>query len=574
MREEDDSSTDDCSAWRPGIGSHIPRALRHLETIFRTECVSTPLDEIKELASLTGLPDEELTVFRPERLVLHELIVRVTADIAVAEGNSEDVFGRNFRRITEQILTDYIPPQRAAIERAYDEVREQADAAVRRILAESVSEPAPAAVPRAFPFGLFTKLRTPPAPTETVEAREQRAIAGFKTSGFATDDPLLQSVYKSLYRVLGSIMATHGRLGSNLELMATLVIRHVCTTYGSRRIGQLLSPIVEAAIDEHGYARTGVRESPVLISLKGASASGKSSLRPMLKQVMREQGLEADGYATISPDIWRRLLLDYESLGAAYKYAGQLTGRELTVVDGKLDRYIRHKAYRDRAIPHILVDRFRFDSFSSESVGLVLFNTYARYIATMYMYFVVTPPEETVERGWLRALERGRYKSVEDFLAHSVEAYTGMPKMLFKYLDAEQPDYRFFFVDNRVPKGTFPLTIAFGDRAEMTIYDPLALIDIERFQKINIHATSRDEVYPGGPVGEVASNAGFLKEVIRRIPVVTFADRASGMCYLRTRKRAIEVLDETTLARMLEDAQVRATVAEIAPTIVEERTPK
>ncbi len=561
--------TDVCSAWRPGIKSHIPGELRHLETIFRPECVFTPPEEIKELASLTGLAEEELTAFRPERLVLHELIVRVTADIAVAEGESEEVFGHNFRRIAERILADTIAPQHASIERVWNDLREQADTAVRGILAETLDETSAPPAPRRFPLSLFKRRQSPPASSESTEAKEQRVISGYKTAGFATDDPLLQSVYKSLYRVTGAITATQGRLGSNLDLIATLVTRHVCNTYGSRRIGQLLSPLVDAVIIDHGYARTGIRTSPILISLKGASASGKSSLRPMLKQVMREQGIEADGYATISPDIWRRLLLDYGSLGAAFKYAGQLTSRELSVVDGKLDRYIRDKADRDRAIPHILVDRFRFDSFSSEQVGVVLFNTYARYIATMYMYFVVTPPEETVERGWQRALERGRYKSVEDFLAHSVEAYTGMPKMLFKYLNAERPEYRYFFVDNRVPKGTFPLTIAFGDRAEMTIYDPLALIDIERFQKINIHATSRDEVYPAGPANSAPANAGFLKEIIRQIPVVTFVDRTNDVSYLRATHRHFEVLDETTFARRLEDAELRATLAEIAAEVVD-----
>ncbi len=37
--------------------------------------------------------------------------------------------------------------------------------------------------------------------------------------------------------------------------------------------------------------------------------------------MIQELGIETDGYGTISPDIWRRILLDYDSLGAAYKYA-------------------------------------------------------------------------------------------------------------------------------------------------------------------------------------------------------------------------------------------------------------
>lgn len=570
----DHHSTDGFSAWNPGLGSGIPDELRHLETIFRPECAFITPDEARELAGLTGLPQEELAVLRPRRLVLHEVIVRVTADIAVAEGDSEEVFGHNFRRIARKILDDYVAPELAAIERAYAELHEQADALVRRILSESLNEvrAAPVPVPRRFPFSLFDKPRPPAASAEPAQAREHRALSGYKTAGTAAGEPLLQSVYKSLYRVLGSIAARQGRIGSDLDLLAKLVTRHVCNTYGSRRISQLLAPLIEAAISDQGYARTCNRANPILISLKGASAAGKSSLRPMLKQVMREQGIESDGYATISPDVWRRLLLDYDSLGPAYKYAGHLTSREVAVIDGKLDRYIRHKAYRDRAIPHILVDRFRFDSFSSEQVALVLHNTYARYVATMYMYFVVTPPEDTVERGWQRALARGRYKSVEDFLAHSVEAYTGMPKILFKWLASSLAEYRYFFVDNRVPKGTFPPTIAYGDRSEITIYDPVALIDIERYQKIDIHATSRDAVHPPQQANAVSMNAGFLKELVRRIPEVKLADRASGAIYLHARNRVFEVVDEATLARVLENVQARAALKEIAPQAVETRS--
>ncbi len=87
----------------------------------------------------------------------------------------------------------------------------------------------------------------------------------------------------------------------------------------------------------------------------------------------------------------------------------------------------------------MLVDRFRFDSFSTERISKVLHGTYVRHVDTMYMYFVVTPPHATVERGWERGLQTGRYKAVEDFLDHSVEAYVGMPKILFKWLANDRP---------------------------------------------------------------------------------------------------------------------------------------
>ena len=551
------------SAWNPGVGAGIPREFRALETIFRPECAFTGCSEIDELVALTGLPHEELTVFRPQRLALHETIIRVTADIAVAEGEEEEDFGRNFRRIATKIRDDYVAPHMEQVEQAYTELGRRAAALASEILAETLfAAPASTVAPRRW-FGRWCAKQRPAE--ESPADREYRIVAGYKAMGLGSDDPLRRAAFKSLYRVLGAIAGKRGRLGADQDLLAKLVARHVCNSHGSQLIGQVIAPFVDAAIGREGYARVARREKPVLISLKGASAAGKSSLRPMLKQVLREQGIEADGYATISPDVWRRQLLDYESLGPARKYAGHLTSRELMVIDGKLDRYIRDKANREGAISHLLVDRFRFDSFTAERVGRVLHDTYAKYVDTMYMYFVVTPPEETVERGWQRALERGRYKAVEDFLGHGVEACRGMPKILFKWLASPRPEYHYVFLDNRVPKGTFPRTIARGDRSGMIIYDPVALIDIERYQKINIHAASPQEVYPSPAAMAVAANSGFLKECVRRIAAIEFVDRESGLAYLQVRQGSFAVLDAALLARVLGDADVAAALGEIAP---------
>src|ERR1700704_1900822 len=69
--------------WNPGIVSQVPKELRHLATIFRPEHVSSSLASALELRGLTGFSLSELAVWRPQRLALHELLVRVTADFAV-----------------------------------------------------------------------------------------------------------------------------------------------------------------------------------------------------------------------------------------------------------------------------------------------------------------------------------------------------------------------------------------------------------------------------------------------------------------------------------------------------------
>src|SRR5207344_3635813 len=105
-----------------------------------------------------------------------------------------------------------------------------------------------------------------------------------------------------------------------------------------------------------------------------------------------------------------------------------------------------------------------------------------RFGDLVYMFFMITPPEMTVERAWTRGLKVGRYKAVEDLLAHNVEAYTGMPELFFTWaLDARRRVH-YEFLDNSVPAGHRPLTVAFGWNGEMTILDPKRMLDVDRFR--------------------------------------------------------------------------------------------
>ncbi|MFQ3789602.1 hypothetical protein [Halomonas sp. A29] len=532
-----DLETPEYTAWNPGLEADLPRRYQALETIHRPENVSSLLTEIPELRALTGLQEEELIAFRAERLVLHELIVRVTADILVAEGEEEEVLGHEFRRITLKILHDYLAPHLPALQQEFDRLYAAIEGRAGEILATAFAPEPLLADPEPTSF-LARWLGKRPAPQRqadrrTLEEQHHDAIQSIKQQGLAARDEQEQAVYKSAYRVLSSIAALRGHIGVEREVLTRLITRHACNDYGSRLLGRLLAPHVERAIEHEGYGRVPLAEEPILISLKGASAAGKSSLRHLLRHTLQDLGIPPAQYGTITPDIWRRLLLDYEALGEAYKYAGRLAGKEVKLVDAKLDRYIRDKARRDRTIPNLLIDRFRFDSFSSETVPRLLDATYAKYVSTMHMYFVITPPEATVERGWQRGLERGRYKAVSDFLGHCVETYDGMPRVFFKWMDSPRPRFKYVFLDNSVPKHTPPAVIAHGTREVLTILDPLGLVNLDRYKKINTAATCPDDVYPADDTLAVAANCAFLKQCIAKVPEVRFVDRASGEMYLR-----------------------------------------
>ncbi len=560
----------DFSPWNPGVESEIPQAYRELETIYDATNVLTSLDEINQLVAETGLSAMELIRFRPERLVLHELIVRVTADIVVLEGEAEEDLGINFRTITKRILEHYIQPHLHEIEQSYDSLCQRIEAFTLQELNSAIENLSP---PKAPAPTLWQRLigskPQPPAAQQTREEREFAVINGYKTRQLETRDELEGAVYRSLYRVLGAITRTRGFIGNDPEYLAHICFLHVCNSLCSRVIGRCVGELVKAAVEGEGYALIPDAKSPVLFSLKGASASGKSHLRPMLRSKMASIHIADDAYGTISPDIWRKLLLDYESLGESFKYAGRFTSHEVSVIDARLDRYIRNKAKKSHSIPHLVVDRFRFDSFASEKIGRVLHNTYVRYIDTMYMYFIVTPPEATVERGWARGLERGRYKAVEDYLGHCVEAYEGMAKVLFKWLAYETPRYSFKFMDNSVPKGTAPTLIARGTQGWMQIFEPEPLINIERYKRINIHASSPEQVAAAPSELTVEKNLGFLRQCIKRIEHIEFVDTDSETSYLSILSGRFEIVNLQLFQCKLRDNTLREIILQIAPQLLD-----
>jgi hypothetical protein len=250
----------------------------------------------------------------------------------------------------------------------------------------------------------------------------------------------------------------------------------------------------------------------------------------MQKQLAARLGIRWDEIALICPDVWRKFFLDYASLGPARKYAGTLTGHELAIADKKLDRYLADKAESGR-MSHLLIDRFRFDSFiaTPDKDGELP----AKFGHRVYMFFMITPPEATVERAWKRGQRYGRYKAVDDLLYHNIEAYTGMPRLLFSWAEQEKLVH-FEFLDNGVRDGCRPRTVAFGTGNEINILDIKRLLDIDRFKKINLDARRPEELYRPDSLAP-ANNTEFLRQCARKIPAINFVDYKSGRIYAKVR---------------------------------------
>lgn len=565
--ERREAQTADEGAWNPGLESELPRAYLPLATVFRKESVTTSLAEAHELADYCGLPMQEVVAFRPERLIVHELLVRVTADLAVPDGSDYEDLGRNFRSIAATILNRYIDPHRDEIADAFEAMKSAAAACIAREVLRQLS-PAPARRAEIegsrrwrWLFGAAPR-HEPPSSTERPEQRDCRIVSEWQQIAKTAEDRFDEACFHALSRIAAGILGCQGRLFGSRDLLCNLALTLVCNDYGSAVIGAEIEPFIHEAVVREGFRTLESHDKPIIMNIKGASASGKSTMRPLQRVLAGKLGLPWEDFALISPDIWRKFLLDYGSLGPGYKYAATLTGHELEIVDKKLDRHMANRAAHAQT-PHLSIDRFRFDSFVPPSQTKEGTRLLTRFGDLVYMFFMITPPEATVERAWARGLKVGRYKAVEDLLAHNVEAYTGMPELFFTWALDQGRQVHYEFLDNSVPEGEPPRTVAFGWNGDMTVLDIARMLDIARFRKINIRARAPAEVYAGEDLAP-EHNVEFLKRCARLIPVINFAEHDTGRLYARLDHGRWVWRDEAAFARALADPDARAGLLAVA----------
>ena len=561
--------------WNPGIASEIPDAIRHLSTFLRPENVFTSYSTAVELRDLTGLELSDVVAFRPRRLALHELLVRVTADLSVPDGSRIEDLGINFRQITRALLSHAIEPKMDSLAAVYDDVRRDLSTLIVGEVAALFDAPATAASVersrKAGPFAFLARRRAPEPPSDAGVNRELRIATEWEAKGHAGTDALQASAYRALARVLSAVLVRHGRLWGSREMIAALATDIACNAHAGDEIGRLMEPWLIDAASSGEYRRLPRQAHPVVMNTKGASASGKSTLRPLQKKLASETGVDWREFALISPDIWRKQLLDYGALGPCYKYAGALSGEELKIVDQKLDRYMARKAARGE-MPHLLIDRFRFDSFApdSDEAGS---NLLTRFGQILYLFFMITPPALLVERAWNRGLEVGRFKSVDDTLAHGVEAYAGMPELFFTWVERRDKRVHFEFLDNSVRLPERPRTVAFGRNDTINILDVGCVLDVERYRRVNIDATTPDSLYPDSASLAPAANAGFLRQCVDRFREVNFADQESGRIYLRVIEGRPASVDREALERAMANADTRAGLVATVPAAFDRALP-
>ena len=524
-------------AWNPGLRSDIPARLMPLVTLYRPENGAVGYDAAREAARFCGLKPQDMIAFSVPRLVKHELLIRVTADLSVPDGPSYEELGINLRGMVACIFDTYASPQMAKFEEAVGRLRDQARVVMDRCLAEAFAEPRGEGNTPGLLTRLFGGKAEMPAPLpDPLTVLRSLSVSD-------QDKPALDA----LTRIAEGIARVRGKLLPDRDLISGFALNLFTNAEAGRVIGEVLDPIMRHAAKAQGYRYLPTQEKPFIMNVKGASASGKSTIRPQQRALADKLGIPWENFALISPDYWRKYLLDYESLGDDHKYAAMLTGQELEIIDKKLDLYVAQKAARG-SLTHLLIDRFRFDSFSTDSEGKISSRLLTRFGHTVFLFFLVTPPAATVERAWKRGLSTGRYKAVDDLLYHNIEAYTGMPELFLTWVGSADKDIHFEFLDNSVALGERPRTIAYGSNDRMVILNVETLHNIDRYRAVNVNAEHPRDVLEDAP------ELTFLDKCVAQFESVTLMDAKTGATQKRARHGAWqEKLEDFSEAQIQED---------------------
>lgn len=537
-------ATEEFDAWHPGLKSELPPELLPQVTLYRPENSNVDYQQAREAAEFCGLKPQNMIAFRADRLAIHEVLIRVTADFHVPDGPNYEELGLNLRSMARRLLDHHVLPRQGELEAAFEAVRSEAWERIDAILHRDVLAPAePASPPKSSLLGRLVR-RDRPMRRETAPP-EIAALAAWQDALAGTEDALEQACLSSLGTIVGGIVGRCGRLMADRDLVVRLAANLVCNSYGSQRIGELIGPILLAAAETEGYRLLPPHDAPFVLNVKGASAAGKSTIRPLQRKLAERLGVPWEDFALVSPDYWRKFLLDYDSMGEDFRYAAMLTGQELEIVDRKLDHYMAGKAARGE-MTHLLIDRFRFDSFASDKKDGAEGRLLSRFGDTVFMFFVITPPTETVVRAWKRGAATGRYKAVDDLLDHNVEAYTGMPELFLTWVNKTQQKVHFEFLDNNVPFGERPRTAAFGWNGQIHILDADCIRKMSRYRRLNVDAKRPEDVY----LSDAGPEEDILARFVEMIPEVVFLD-PEGMrvlAHIRDRNCIFEV--EDFLARL------------------------
>jgi hypothetical protein len=237
------------------------------------------------------------------------------ADFSVPDGSRIEDLGINFRAIVRTLLTNHVEPRMSELAAEYDKAKSALTAKVDTELGALMRHPSLLPPPRrSWLATVLGRRAQEDAVGESTAAWDTRVIERWDEQARTSDSDVDRAACRALSRVVRALLSRHGRPWGTREIIASLATGLACNELGGDRIGAALEPVLNGAADREGFRRIPRQASPVVMNTKGPSASGKSTLRPLQRNLAGRIGVDWAEFALISPDIWRKQLLDYAAL--------------------------------------------------------------------------------------------------------------------------------------------------------------------------------------------------------------------------------------------------------------------
>ena len=133
-------------AWHPGLTSEIPAALLPRATLYAPENSDIGYREAKEAAEFCGLKPQDMVSFKVSRLAVHEILIRVTADLYVPDGPNYEDLGLSLRGMAARILNSYVQPKMGELEAAFAVLRTEVETRLGELLDRDIFGPGEVAI--------------------------------------------------------------------------------------------------------------------------------------------------------------------------------------------------------------------------------------------------------------------------------------------------------------------------------------------------------------------------------------------------------------------------------------------
>ena len=218
--------------WSPGLSSTIPDRLMPRVTLYDPQNSTVGWDEARGLSEVTGLSQQLLATFRPERLALHHVLIRVMGELYVPDGPIYADLGINLRKMVSEIYLHHVVPSLEHIAADHGQLCREAEAIIMGELSDAVLTKPPASAPlRGF---LGRRIRNRPA--GPVSSRDERAFDYVdRWSGGGAADDLHSQCRGALSRTIGAILSRRGELLVDQGALVPAI--RLRTLSGRRRAG-------------------------------------------------------------------------------------------------------------------------------------------------------------------------------------------------------------------------------------------------------------------------------------------------------------------------------------------------